>query len=267
MRRDELREALKEVLLAKDSQNETSESEESTTDGFDVVMSMLRTINDEVKDLKDSNRDLLNEVSQLRAQVTSLLDKSCPTCASNASATPSSANGTSPSFADVVRQSVQHALQDEQAKKDIVISKVAESEQDQQVVDDVCEKLNSANRPVELRRLGTKKENRQRLLQVTFNSHFDARTFRARYEERRKSHNDLPNWRLRFGRTKEEQTLFTKTSDTVFKLNKNAKDAKLNESYSIRNDGSVWKFVMLENGSWKRDKDWELKEETELNAK
>ena len=268
MKKDELREALKEVLFAKDSSKENSESgSESSSDEIGAILSMLRTINDEVKELKTAKCTLLTEVRDLKAQVTALQNKPCPSCANAGSASSSNApigSATSKSFADAVRRSVHSALKDDQAKNDVMISKAEENGRDQEMIAEVCDKLNFTNKPVEMRRLGARKENYQRLLQVSFSNHFDARTFRARFEERKKVHSDLPHWHLRFGRTEEEQSNFVKTSKLAFKLNKDAKDAKLNESYSLRHDGSIWKFVRQEDGTWKRDKQWRLTEEEEV---
>ena len=49
----------------------------------------------------------------------------------------------------------------------------------------------------------------------------------------------------------------TKSSKLAYKLNTQAREAELNETYSVRDDGSIWKFAKQEGSeSWKRVHDW-----------
>jgi len=220
-----------------------------------------------VKELLDEqSRTFMEELKSLRDEVAALKSelaaaRECHVCRNTTSIDsrgPAKADDNKATFADVVRQSVQSALQDERGKNDLVISRMDEQGDDEKRLADVCKTLECESKPAELHRLGSKKEGRTRLLKVSFPTNFDARAFRASFNNRRKTHNDLPNWRLRGHRTRSEQALFEKNSRTTFQLNSAAKEAKLNESYSLRDDGSVWKFVKQENGKWKREKDWEL---------
>lgn len=210
---------------------------------------------------------LHDEIAALKTELATVHQCTCScSLASTSSAKSVNAgdNVNKTSFADVVRQSVQSVLEDERARNDIVISKMDEQGDDEKCLADVCQKMNCESKPAGIRRLGKKTEGRVRLLQVSFNSSFDARTFRASYNNRQKSHKDLPNWRLRNHRTRDEQATFERNSKAAFQLNTAAKEAKLNESYSLRDDGTVWKYVKR-GDKWKREMDWKLPP-TELNA-
>jgi hypothetical protein len=126
-------------------------------------------------------------------------------------------------------------------------------------VDDLCVKVQAVTKPCAVTRLG--KENttagRPRLIKATFPSQFDARAFLSRMEESRKNaNNDAQRIRVRPGRTPDEQSLFTKLSKQVYKMNQDAKSAGLNESFSVRATGDVWKFTKSESGRWVHSKDW-----------
>jgi hypothetical protein len=178
----------------------------------------------------------------------------------------SPSNQQSSTFAQVVRQSVQTALADENSRNDLVIGKVEEKGRDDETVAAVCEKIDFKGKPTEIRRLGQKKENRPRPLKVSFGCSFDARTFRASFEKRQKTEKDVPKWRLRRHRTKDEQELFVKNSKIAFRLNEDAKKQKLNESYSLRDDGNVWKFLKKDDGKWTREKNWRLSSDVTENS-
>ena len=68
---------------------------------------------------------------------------------------------------------------------------------------------------------------------------------------------ELSSLRMRPSRTREEQSLFKRKSDEVFKLNTAAKNENKKESFSLRENGQIWRFTQNENGRWVRDKDWQ----------
>ena len=58
--------------------------------------------------------------------------------------------------------------------------------------------------------------------------------------------------------TRDEQAKHAKVSKPVNKMNEEAKKAGNTESYSIRLNGEVWKFVKTESGRWERDSYWKF---------
>jgi hypothetical protein len=93
-------------------------------------------------------------------------------------------------------------------------------------------------------------------MKVRFQSEFDARTFRVRYDEI-KSKEDTPVVRMRPSKTKKEQEGYNKMKEINKKLNENAKKEDANHSFSLRDDCTIWRFVLSE-GRWKHDKSWKL---------
>ena len=161
------------------------------------------------------------------------------------------------SLPDMLRQSVRSALEEEKNKCEVIISRAAESDDDTAFITTLCTTMQSSTKPTHLTRLG-KKGNHPRLLKATFPSSFDARTFIAKYEEARKEKiEELPKIRMRSSKTGEERAAFAKSSKLAYKLNDQARQAKLNESYSLRDDGAIWKYTKEEDSAvWKRVRDW-----------
>lgn len=160
------------------------------------------------------------------------------------------------SFPEVLRQTMSTALHEERTKCDVIISGAPEGDNDTNFIADLCQTMNFDMNPRNQQRLGTKGE-RPRLLKATFPSPFDARTFIARYDQKRRENTEnLPKLKIRSSKTKAEQAAFSQGSKLAFALNKKAKDDGLPESFSLRDDGSVWKFVKSENGRWRREDDW-----------
>lgn len=161
------------------------------------------------------------------------------------------------SLPDMLRQSVQSALEEEKSKCEVIISRAVESGNDDAFISTLCTSMRSSTKPTHLVRLG-KRGSHPRLLKASFPSSFDARAFIAKYDEAKKDKNEeLPNIRMRSSKSGEERAAFTKSSNLAYKLNAQAREAKLNESYSVRDDGSIWKFAKDEgSGAWKRVRDW-----------
>jgi hypothetical protein len=66
--------------------------------------------------------------------------------------------------------------------------------------------------------------------------------------------------RCRPCRNRDEQARYRQQHETVRKLNSTAKDNGVHdkESYSLRNNGQIWKFTERDNGKWQHMADWEL---------
>lgn len=159
------------------------------------------------------------------------------------------------SFSDVVRRSVETALHDERCKQDVIISGAQEND-DKKFIDDLCSIMDFSTKPTSYRRLG-EKGSRPRLLMASFPSAFDARSFIVRYDNARKEKTQgLPVLRLRTGKNNNERAVFRKSATLAFKLNNEAREAGIEESYSLREDGSIWKFKKTDDGVWKRERNW-----------
>ncbi|ELU13156.1 hypothetical protein CAPTEDRAFT_213191 [Capitella teleta] len=88
---------------------------------------------------------------------------------------------------DVVKRSVRSVFHDDKSKNEIIMSEVKEGENDQQYVPNVCKIIHFEGQPTYVVRLGRKKDGHPRPLRVTFSSPFDARVFRARFVDHRKT--------------------------------------------------------------------------------
>ena len=170
------------------------------------------------------------------------------------------------SFSEVLQQSVTTALREERVHCDVIVAKAPESANDAQFINDVCTKMSFPTCPRDTMRLGKKSEGRPRLLKVTFPSAFDASSFMARYDQAERTKTEgLPSLRLRPSMSREERPAFAKSSKLVFDLNTKAKNDALPESYSLRNDGSVWRFCKTHDGKWRRDRSWRPEPEEPKN--
>ena len=69
---------------------------------------------------------------------------------------------------------------------------------------------------------------------------------------------NLPAIRFRSGKSKEELEEYRKSAKLTHQLNSEAKKAGSHRSfsYSLRDNGVIWKFVVNDNGAWKRVTDW-----------
>jgi hypothetical protein len=107
-------------------------------------------------------------------------------------------------------------------------------------------------------RIGEKKwEEQPRPLRVTFQSSFDARTFRSRYELAKANLGYTPTPRVRPCRTKDEEAVFKKKLMILKDLNNQAKTNNKDTSFSLRDNGSIWCFKKDANsGKWLRDPKW-----------
>jgi hypothetical protein len=111
---------------------------------------------------------------------------------------------------------------------------------------------------------------RERLLKVTFANSFDARSFLARPDERRKTGADndaLMKLHMRSGRSKEEQVRYKRLKADTHKLNLDAKKDGLQVSFSVRDNGKIWKYVKDDSGRWERATDWSYSPSTSSQGK
>ena len=114
-----------------------------------------------------------------------------------------------------------------------------------------------------MNRLGRSTADYNRLTKITFNTEFDARKFRASYDQARKENEDIKKFRIRSSNTKEYRDKMKEKAIIVYKWNKAAHDTKgvnTDISYSHRNDGSIWCFRKQTDGRWIRDNSWTFKE-------
>ena len=213
----------------------------------------------EVKSLRDA-LDAKEEVAVLSKEVMALRQSQSDGTL-GAAATGSTGRATSKGdFAAVVRKSVQTAIKDEKCKCEVIISKIEEKGEDDKVIEQLCETLDFKTKPLEVIRIGRKEEDdssRQRLMKVTFANQFEARTFRAKYDEERQTDRDgLPKLRMRAGRNEDDQALFRKLKAQAHKMNADAKAGGDNASFSVRDQGVIWKFKKNGDGKWVRDRAW-----------
>lgn len=174
-------------------------------------------------------------------------------------------------FSELVGQSVSSALSDERHKCDVIVKNAPESTNDNAFISDVCAKIGFNIKPTSTQRLGKQgnaraNSDRPRLLKATFPSSFDARSFMASFEAKRKDEDiSLPTIRLRSGKNKEELDAFRKSAKLAHNLNSESKKAgtHLSVSYSLRDNGDIWKFATNDRGAWKRVTEWHPSQESQ----
>ena len=93
---------------------------------------------------------------------------------------------------------------------------------------------------------------------MSFSCPFDSRAFCHRVDEIRQTDPEVAALRVHPGRSKDEQKLFNKNANIVYKLNKEAEKDKTKVSYSLRDNGSVWRFEENDQGEWVCVQDWTL---------
>ena len=226
------------------------------------IQGMIKSLQEQMNQLLHQQRqskldDLTHQMSAIQDKVAEFTNK-IQTPASDEGDDWTTVQGNRrKAFSDAVRQSVTSALQDERVKCDVVISRAEESTDDSKFVNELCKTMDFPAHPTSAQRLGKKKGEQPRLLKVSFPTAFDARTFIARYDQARRNKTDaLPSLRIRSSKTKQERELFAKSSKLAYELNTKAKKDVSNESFSLRDDGSIWKFIQSDDGKWKRDRSW-----------
>lgn len=220
-------------------------------------------------------KTLREEVSSLRSElvaVTAALEttKNCVTQFTgtvpntdsdhaDAATSDSGSKSAAPSFSDVVSASVKTAFREEKSKSEVVIVQFPEKKKDTEELDALCSKICIPARPTAIMRMGRKETAKSpRPMKLTFGSPFDARAFMARVSECKKNGDaEVKDIRCRPCRSPDEQKRYVVLSAQVHKLNQEAlATSEETASYSLRNNGEVWKFTQDESSKWKRVTDW-----------
>ncbi|ELT93788.1 hypothetical protein CAPTEDRAFT_190968 [Capitella teleta] len=135
-------------------------------------------------------------------------------------------------------------MQEEKVKNDVIIAKVQENNDNVTMVTSLCDKIGFSTKPVDVKRIGKKTNDRHHLLKVPFNSNFDARAFCAQYHPAKRNDENIPVMRLRLGKAKTEQDALKRNNDLVYKMNQKAKEEDAGcVSYSLRGIEDIWKFA------------------------
>ena len=231
-------------------------------DSLSSLKEELSTLSGECQQLRTENAALRGELltmhSTQHSEVTQKLS-ALESRLSDESDTVRTKDSSSVMLPEVVRATVQSAIHEDQHRKEVIISKAEDKGQDETFITELCSKLNFKTRPTEVRRLGKKNAtSRPRPLKVSFSCPFDSRAFRSRVDEVRRTDKEVAALRVRPGRSKEEQILFKKNADIVHKLNNDAKKDQSNISFSLRDNGTIWKFEKKDVGGWVRVQDWTL---------
>ena len=207
-------------------------------------------------------RDLRIFTCKLKDQMAELLSK-MNVLSKMSSASAESIDSQAPralSAAAVVKKTINSTMEEEKVKSDLMISNLDDDGNDERCMKDLCTmmNLNEQSRPMRLVRVGKKKEDRKRLLKASFNTQFDARKFKASYEEAKKNETpNLPSVRVRRCRTKEEETTYKSKIKRLKELNDLAKEEGDTTSFSLRDNGLIWKYVKdQQSGKWRRDVKW-----------
>ena len=153
-------------------------------------------------------------------------------------------------------------MNEEKTRSEVIICKVEEKGRDGDFIKDLCKQIGNKTVPTGILRLGEKSDSgRPRLMKATFPSQFDARTFRSRYQQKKKESDDIPDIHIRPNRNGEERKKFASKKSIADKLNEEVKKNKAPFSFSIRDNCEIWKYEKQEDGKWRRVKDWKLSDE------
>lgn len=214
-------------------------------------------------DMKEDVKDLKKEMQELKDQMAELLSKmsSLPHMSSASTDDLSSATPSVPSFAAVVKETIKTTMEEDKVKSDLMISNLDDVGNDERCMNELCSKidLNEQSRPIRLVRVGKKKDsNSKRLLKASFSTQFDARKFKASYEDAKNNETpDLLSIRVRRCRTREEETVYKTKINRLKELNEKAKEEGGTTSFSLRENGNIWKYTKdSQTGKWRRDINW-----------
>ena len=224
-----------------------------------ITESVLEAMKPMLAETCEITKGLQCEVLALKTQVAELQAK-----LSQKTQTPSPVIENSLDFSDVLKETMKSTMDEEKLKRELVLSKVEEGN-DQQFLADLRSKIGISTQVQNAERIGKKDDERKRLLKVTFHSQFDARCFKTRFEEREKDDPEIPKIKVRFSKTKEQRETFAKNSKIAFKLNQEAKNTGAEYSFSLRENGDLWKYQKQGDGKWRRVKDWEMSTENSGN--
>jgi hypothetical protein len=216
----------------------------------DALLTYVKALSENVEKLTKHVQDLQNENRNLHQQLMTQISDSRE---QNPVSTSSSTN----ILEEAVSASLKSALREEKTKCEVVLA-LPENKQDTKDIEEMCQRLQISTRPSALTRMGeSSTSNKARPLKATFASHFDARLFLAKVGEN--NHNaENPAIRCRPCRSSKEQARYMTLRPQVKSLNDTARENGVNESFSIRQNGEVWRFTKRENGKWRRDVNWKL---------
>ena len=83
----------------------------------------------------------------------------------------------------------------------------------------------------------------------------------ARYSQARRDNIvNIPRLKVRSGKAKAEWEAYKISATKAFELNEVARKKGEEVSYSIRDDGRIWKFAKTDSGAWRRVTDWAVPE-------
>ena len=217
-----------------------------------TLVAVQNLISEQTKVLTDEIGKLRNEVVQLRTELAAVKK-----CALEQKPNNTSIAQQTPSMEEAVSASVKTALQDEKTKCEVVLVQLPENKRDTKDIEEMCHRLQIKTRPSALTRMGeSSTANKPRPLKVTFPTQFDARLFLAKVDEN--NHNrENPAVRCRLCRSRHEQARYAALRPQVKILNDTARENGIYESFSIRQNGDVWRFTK-QDGKWKRDVNWKL---------
>ena len=210
--------------------------------------------------IQEHTKSLVDEIISLKAEVASLrASLDAVQRPQDHQDQPLETTASKQTFSNVVKASVQSALRDECVKKDVVMN-LPENKRDIDDVNDLCHKTQVAVKPSSITRIGKPGKDRPRPLKASFPTPFDARAFMAKLEAYKRDADigdTLKKVRCRPCRTQDEQVRFSALAKEVHQLNEAVKSRgnAPTESYSLRHNGDIWKFVKRDDG-WKREQDW-----------
>jgi hypothetical protein len=248
MKRDELRDLVKELMKESSAASPSLAANGSRIDSIEI-MTLLHGITGELNALKTANATLLSEIGDLKAQLQALQSNQTPR------GVPDTLPNT-PSFAEIVRSTMTETINAEKCKTQVVISIVDEGSNDHDYVRSLCDKVEQSSKPQSVWRMGKKEAGQARPLRVTFESSFEARSFMSRYSSA-KNKEGVPAVKVRSCRTKEEEAMYKEKLRRLRELNAKAKADGDTLSFSLRDNVSIWRFKKnATSGKWSHDLEW-----------
>ena len=150
-----------------------------------TVSSALNDIKTYCQSLQDENAIMKQQLADIQQNV---LD-----CKNASMASPTPVQSSPTSFADVVRKTVKTAFDDEKVRQEVIVSRAPDEGNDNDFISGLCDKMDFAPKPKAVMRLGQNLvTGRCRPLKVSFDTEFDARTFKARLEQAINELSDFP---------------------------------------------------------------------------
>ncbi|ELT90850.1 hypothetical protein CAPTEDRAFT_210967 [Capitella teleta] len=146
---------------------------------------------------------------------------------------PNTITSPPPSFTDVVCDTVKAAIKEESHKTELILSKVEEKDNDTQFLSDLCDTMQFYPIPKSFERIGRKRDDRQRLLKVSFDTQFNARSFKARCDVIRKENHAVADIRVIPSLSKEECVASRKSRKMAYTMNQAAKKDGDTYSFSV----------------------------------